>query len=388
MSLSSDLGEIQINEDAIQERVLQANKLVKANKGTESPSVMLNSNPMTNDRLQKSLASIALPFENVDLGNLKVMVEDPQTRSTTFSSFVSYAVTVHPQLVGVINVRRRYTDFRWLRETLVKLFPGYFVPPIPGKKGLGKFDDYFLEERQGELERFLSRLVSDSILSVSLPLRLFLVRHENSLDEGKRDVESVLFPADSGALPLSIAQRFVTLFPEACEIALPGNFDEEFLRFKEYLLDSEKHLILLLEHARMIRIKTLEVNPFLSYYNEQLVAIAKVESNFALRPDPPRTDVLQQFSEWLNESEVLPNAMKELVQAAKFELQDIQAMLEIVGIREELQTGLAKAIARADYLQKIEPAELAKYTESYLKSRDAVCWLLIFRLYAGNSFCR
>jgi hypothetical protein len=45
-----------------------------------------------------------------------LQVRDPGLFSP---KYVAYAVTVSPKLRSVINVRRRYNDFLWLREVFV-----------------------------------------------------------------------------------------------------------------------------------------------------------------------------------------------------------------------------------------------------------------------------
>ena len=45
-------------------------------------------------------------------------------------------------------VRRRYSDFEWLRIVLAKFNPGQVVPPLPNKKiGNRRFEEDFLEKR-------------------------------------------------------------------------------------------------------------------------------------------------------------------------------------------------------------------------------------------------
>lgn len=46
-------------------------------------------------------------------------------------SYVNYTLDTMP--TGW-SVKRRYSDFSWLRSRLVTLHPGYFVPPLPEKQ--------------------------------------------------------------------------------------------------------------------------------------------------------------------------------------------------------------------------------------------------------------
>ncbi len=50
---------------------------------------------------------------------MRITVSDPELRTSTFSKFVTYAVAS-----TFTTLRRRYSDFVWLRETLVAHYPG------------------------------------------------------------------------------------------------------------------------------------------------------------------------------------------------------------------------------------------------------------------------
>ncbi len=58
-----------------------------------------------------------------------------------------------------MTVDRRYNDFTWLSNELIKDYPGAIVPPLPEKLTLGRFSSEFVESRRRALERFLSRIL-------------------------------------------------------------------------------------------------------------------------------------------------------------------------------------------------------------------------------------
>ena len=72
-----------------------------------------------------------------------------------------------------LNRRRRYTDFEWLRKTLLRLYPGYYIPPLPLKSiNLGKPEK--IEKYQRYLQRFLDGILEDKLLKNSSLIYLFL----------------------------------------------------------------------------------------------------------------------------------------------------------------------------------------------------------------------
>jgi hypothetical protein len=60
-----------------------------------------------------------------------IRVTDPQADSA--KGFYTYLISGSDD-VGAFEIRRRYNDFFYLRESLVKIWPALYVPPIPEKK--------------------------------------------------------------------------------------------------------------------------------------------------------------------------------------------------------------------------------------------------------------
>uniref|UniRef100_A0A663LTR0 Sorting nexin 3 n=1 Tax=Athene cunicularia TaxID=194338 RepID=A0A663LTR0_ATHCN len=87
------------------------------------------------------------------------------------------------------TVRRRYSDFEWLRNELERESK-VVVPPLPGKALLrqlpfrgddGIFDDSFIEERKQALEQFINKW---EILSACVMMHVFS-NHENLSEDVK-----------------------------------------------------------------------------------------------------------------------------------------------------------------------------------------------------------
>ena len=79
--------------------------------------------------------------------DLKVIIKNPKPIETGFlsSNYVNYEVET---AVMEWLVRRRYSDFEWLRTVLIKFNPGRVVPPLPNKKiGSRRFEVDFIEKR-------------------------------------------------------------------------------------------------------------------------------------------------------------------------------------------------------------------------------------------------
>ncbi|KAJ8355662.1 hypothetical protein SKAU_G00184560 [Synaphobranchus kaupii] len=87
------------------------------------------------------------------------------------------------------RVRRRYSDFEWLRGELERESK-VVVPPLPGKAIFrqlpfrgddGIFDDSFVEERRQGLEQFLNKVAGHPLAQNERCLHMFL--QDESVDK-------------------------------------------------------------------------------------------------------------------------------------------------------------------------------------------------------------
>lgn len=75
-------------------------------------------------------------------------------------------------------VRRRYSDFEWLRQQLALVYPTHIVPPLPEKHSLfeqiDRYDREFIMCRMQLLHRFLNRVADHPVLSCDKKYKAFL----------------------------------------------------------------------------------------------------------------------------------------------------------------------------------------------------------------------
>ena len=82
-------------------------------------------------------------------------------------------------------VRRRQTDFEWLRLTLTQTYPGYYVPPLPNEPGPDDLKPEIVKKHMSKLTLFLDALLATPIFRASPVLHTFLK------DEDLNDMRSV-----------------------------------------------------------------------------------------------------------------------------------------------------------------------------------------------------
>eukprot|EP01104_Vermistella_antarctica_P014363 TRINITY_DN44_c0_g1_i1.p1 TRINITY_DN44_c0_g1~~TRINITY_DN44_c0_g1_i1.p1 ORF type:complete len:493 (+),score=198.67 TRINITY_DN44_c0_g1_i1:26-1480(+) len=89
-----------------------------------------------------------------------------------------------------MEVTRRYRDFNWLHESLLKDHAAYIIPPLPEKQVFSKFVPEFVEYRRRELERFLRRVAAHRVLCKAKSLQVFLEATEEELNAVKNQESS------------------------------------------------------------------------------------------------------------------------------------------------------------------------------------------------------
>lgn len=100
------------------------------------------------------------------------------------SSYVVYTVTTSP--LGW-EVKRRFTEFKWLSEVLSHEFPGYYIPPLPDKKAHGNTEDDTILKRQRFLQRYMNSIISNSVFKSSPSLVLFLQQSSSKELKSSKD---------------------------------------------------------------------------------------------------------------------------------------------------------------------------------------------------------
>ncbi|KAM9267687.1 sorting nexin-3 isoform 1-T1 [Cariama cristata] len=126
-------------------------------------------------------------FLEIDVGN-------PQTVGVGRGRFTTYEIRVKTNLpifkLKESTVRRRYSDFEWLRNELERESK-VVVPPLPGKALLrqlpfrgddGIFDDSFIEERKQALEQFINKC---EVLPAWVMMHVFSNHPENLSEDVK-----------------------------------------------------------------------------------------------------------------------------------------------------------------------------------------------------------
>jgi len=117
---------------------------------------------------------------------LEIDISDPQTHGIAKKRYTDYEVRMKTNLpvfkLKESSVRRRYSDFEWLRNELerdskivVPTLPGKaFKRQLPFRQDDGIFEDEFIEERRKGLELFVNKVAGHPLAQNEKCLHMFL----------------------------------------------------------------------------------------------------------------------------------------------------------------------------------------------------------------------
>ncbi|KAF9040465.1 nexin sorting protein [Hymenopellis radicata] len=241
-------------------------------------------------------------------GYLITSVKDPvKELAETKDAYVSYLVSANTNLpifsTPTPSARRRFQDFVFLRENLVRDFPACVVPALPGKHRLeyitgDRFSPEFMERRRQDLHRFLQRLARHPTLQRSTLVRAFF----ESTEWHVHMHQHIAHPPGPEPTQGIIDNISDTLLNAFSKVRKP---DERFLSMREGVDKFEEGLVVSERLWGRVRSRTSDGNPESSEdltadYHDLAVAVQGLgflESGI--------TDPLNQFSNTLLEFSAL-----------------------------------------------------------------------------------
>jgi len=277
-----------------------------------------------------------------------IKVSDPELRGThILNKHHAYKITAPNS--GVSHVFRRYKDFDWLRSSLVRMYPGMFVPPLPPKKMMGSLEESFVAERRVDLERFLNRVqqaVAPNQCLASSPMFKMFVNRTATFDDGVKEQNKML----DGRTTPDVINEYNSLFPEIMkrEIEDRNKVNLDVAALFEFLLSEEEKLTGLHASARSLLNSANAMSKDIGALAAHMDKLATLEKGFPDKPPPARVEVHTEFAEWTTEKKNMTAAIyNELVSAFKYELMDIEAFLDVLKFRQTVVVRRNKAVEKA-----------------------------------------
>ena len=140
-------------------------------------------------------------LSEISFQNINIEITKPEKIDGGFfsKSYITYLITTSAPYN--FEVRRRYSDFEWLRSILSCHFPSFLIPPIPLKNFSDRFNDEFVEKRMRYLQKFLNSIVANPTLFSSVFFYDFLtVTKEADFANIKKNHNKLKPPSKLGEL--------------------------------------------------------------------------------------------------------------------------------------------------------------------------------------------
>ncbi|CAD6901799.1 unnamed protein product [Tilletia caries] len=294
-------------------------------------------------------------------GYLLVRVTDTRRElEGTKEMFISYGIRAETNLAHFnrtrVSTRRRFQDFVFLRDNLVKDFPACVVAPIPDKHRLDyltgeRFSNEFIEKRREELQTFLERVCRHPTLQRSQLLAAFLESTEWHVDMHVHASKVSSEVGPTGGILDSISDTLLNSF---AKVRKP---DERFLEMREGLDRFEEAMA---NTERVTLRKRTRVSDLASDYEELAAAfegLGSLESGI--------TDPLNRFANTLLEFAKLQRNVSE--RSTDTMLSQMHSMLGY--------TASHKAVLKLRDQKQIDFEELVDYLSGVVAERDRLASL-------------
>ncbi len=120
--------------------------------------------------------------------------------------FTSYKVSTSPLNV---EVERRFSDFKWLHDALVREFPGTYIPPMANKSGTtqNKFDPSLITGRLETMQEFISAVVDSPLFVSSYSVLSFITDSDANFAKHKKDADKLAVSNPNTALIYGINKK-------------------------------------------------------------------------------------------------------------------------------------------------------------------------------------
>ena len=212
---------------------------------------------------------------------IKITVGSPEKIEGGFlqKSYITYLINTLP---FDFKVRRRYSDFEWLRQNLILFYPDCVVPSIPKKNYGDRFNELFILKRAKTLEKFLNNVLMDPILRNSSLLYDFLsLEKETAFSNKKNSIKKSDVP--------TVIENFVTLDGKA-KLDFTSESEKYFLNIKNFANDNE---IVLKNMCTYIKNLNSEILTVLNTIHEISILFLQLQGNSLKYKDNP--DVIESY---------------------------------------------------------------------------------------------
>jgi len=266
------------------------------------------------------------------------------------------------------EIKRRYSDFMWLRGWLTKIYQGAFIPPLPARLAIAMWPKGYLQTRKRELHVFLKRCSITPFIAEEETYKMYLSsRGSGSFEKARKrwdkDHSTPTIRETCEQLEKTFPNIMNEPLPNLEENALEGRFNEmkEFvtdsLHTLQKVFDSSKSLVesyvnkvdsQMTMREDLWQYEKLMKGRFSDESNEDKERLTKVLNN---TPTP----ISKSLVSWCQALHEVPSQLDfYIVNIVKRNLMDFQVLHECLAERVKILKDLYAARNKAAKWKKIE----------------------------------
>lgn len=266
------------------------------------------------------------------------------------------------------EIKRRYSDFMWLRGWLTKIYLGAFIPPLPDRLAIAMWPKGYLQTRKRELQVFLKRCSITPFIANDDAWRMYLTTKDSGAFEKVRKK----WDKDHGTMTIretcdQIEKTFPNIMneplPNLEENALEGRFEE----MKEFVLDSVRILQKLLDNSKcLVESYINKVDSQMTMRDDLWIYESIMRKRFSEAPEEDKERLTKVFSKtptpiskslvsWCQALHEVPTWLDlYMVSNIKRSLMDFQVLQDCIAERVKILKDLYAARNKAAKWKKIE----------------------------------
>ena len=281
---------------------------------------------------------------------VKITITNPIEIKTSFyqQNYISYEIYTNPT---IWKVNRRYSDFIWLRDTLMKFYPGIYCPPMPEKKaGPARFEEKFIEKRRAYLTKFINDLAKNEIFKSSEVLIDFLSIQDRDRFEKRKESYNSKNPPILLEENLSFS-GYVNLMEDSKKLDNYFNNIGKYLEMQTSLLDEIK------EHLKSYNTNINQAFLNLCDIEKGFNLLNKLNKQYSVKEEISNTyyEFWRFFKNWksvqLEENDIIKKNIKRFF---KYTSMESKAFLELIIKRKEYKDNYVdKSIKLNDKKEKL-----------------------------------
>lgn len=262
-----------------------------------------------------------------------------------FNKYVNFAILLANTTDQYI--KRRYSDFLWLRNNLKQRYVGIFIPPLPPKVPIAMWPKGYLQIRKAELQLFLRRCVQIPYLKTDEVVQFWLKNESEKTFEKARKIWDKEHPKIS---TLDQVELLKTTFPALAESPVSPNFEEECVKQTEYVKEAHARLKAMHDSSKRLvekysTLKTVAENMLDALKTNQegernfgnVEITAGFQKRLAVLIPEQRVDITEGIQGWTNEWNSDAALMQQhLCSCIKKNMMDMESLKEICDKRDAL----------------------------------------------------